>query len=398
MSTPSKAGHFRLLDLPPEIREAIWSQVLSITFTKRALDDDYSKYVFDYSLFLVNHQVYYEARKIYRRDNVFVRIETPWPEAQNHVALDGHVPIIATGEQADRFRGYHMAVLIDAPQYQHLTIESRKFVVKLEDLASFTEVWKYSDLSHPYLNRHLRLTLKLRHPYALPCEQQVIPKAIEQKLLLPFGAVKGLHDIRVEGNHYDSVEKAMREAMAVPYVSPEQCLEDAEKLKTEGNAALQNKDYKRAIQLYEQSFGAVHIICSGRRRSIYGESYFEVVLRSGPFEGQNGRVVRTILRVRLVANIILAYLKLENYEEAHFWGMRSINLVRQSMWGGEEDQPVLGFPASNEMGKIYFRTGLACKALDDRSEARKLFKVAAAYLPHDEIVQRELASVALRLG
>ena len=53
---------------------------------------------------------------------------------------------------------------------------------------------------------------------------------------------------------------------------------------------------------------------------------------------------------------------------------------------------------ANEMGKIYYRTALAHKAKDDKSEARRLLKVAQVYLPRDQNVAREVAACALRLG
>ena len=90
-------------------------------------------------------------------------------------------------------------------------------------------------------------------------------------------------------------------------------------------------------------------------------------------------------------------MKLEEWEEARFWGMRTITMIRESMGWHDEDE-LVDLDAANEVGKIYYRTGVAFKALGDESEARRLLKVAARYLPHDEIVRKELASVALRLG
>lgn len=63
-----------------------------------------------------------------------------------------------------------------------------------------------------------------------------------------------------------------------------------------------------------------------------------------------------------------------------------------------EDEAVLDFVAANEMGKIYYRTALACKAMDNKSAARKLLRVAHIYLPHDKNVAAEIAACALRLG
>jgi len=56
------------------------------------------------------------------------------------------------------------------------------------------------------------------------------------------------------------------------------------------------------------------------------------------------------------------------------------------------------FPGAEGMGKIYFRTGMACVELGDKAEARRLLRIAAAYRPTDTIVRDALASVALQLG
>jgi hypothetical protein len=59
---------------------------------------------------------------------------------------------------------------------------------------------------------------------------------------------------------------------------------------------------------------------------------------------------------------------------------------------------MLGFPGSEGMGKIYFRTGMACIELGDKNEARRLLRIASQYRPTDTIVRDALASVALKLA
>jgi hypothetical protein len=52
------------------------------------------------------------------------------------------------------------------------------------------------------------------------------------------------------------------------------------------------------------------------------------------------------------------------------------------------------------MGKIYFRTALALKALDEKSEARKLARVAMVYLPgagDQKALQQLLRDCMLRI-
>ncbi|MCJ1250940.1 hypothetical protein MMC30_008168 [Trapelia coarctata] len=384
------------LELPGEIRELIYHNVFRSYDNKHDSGGGYQHYKFDLSLMRVNQQIYYESRKVFRQNNIFVSIETPWPEAQDHVRKDGYVPILITDEQAARFKNQHLSVVIDAPRYQPIQ-EARKFIILVDDLPVFTEMWFYSDLTHPGLNANLRLTLKLQDPYPLPSESRPVPKALQQKLLGPFGIVKGLHEVRVVGEHYPSVERAMREGMATPYKSAEECLEEAEKLKDEGNKAGNNKNYEEAIELYERAFLAMHIVCEGRRRSVWADEYFHRELQSGPNKGQHGQMIRLVLRVRLVANIVHAYLQLHDYEEARFWGKRSIDLMYDPL-DAENDGPVPNFVAAPEMGKIYYRTAMAYKALGDKVEARRLLKFAVKYLPNDPIVRAEHDALLPRLG
>ncbi|KAK8233002.1 hypothetical protein HDK77DRAFT_381732 [Phyllosticta capitalensis] len=389
-----------LLNLPAEIREEIFSHVLDARAARVELPDDYVAYRFDLALFQVNRQVYREARHVFYRLNTFVRINTPWPEARHHITEEGRVPVAVSGEKAESFRHVHLLADIEPFQFHQHFETSYNMIVLLDDLPAFCKIWCYSDLTHPGLNAHLRLTLTLQNPHATEDEDQVVPKSLQQRLLEPFGCVKSLHETRFLGQYDESVVKSLRAAQDTPNESPEECLEKATRLKDAGNAALKKNEPKEAIRLYEEAFLALHIVCSGRRRSIFGNAHFETILSSGQYESQHGQLVRLILRVKLVANIMQAYIKMEEWKEVEFWGTRSIQLLRESMGmdpGDEDDEPMLGFAAANEMGKIYYRTGLACKYLEDTERARKLLRVAHRYLPHDPQVGRDLASVALRI-
>lgn len=55
-----------------------------------------------------------------------------------------------------------------------------------------------------------------------------------------------------------------------------------------------------------------------------------------------------------------------------------------------------GNPAWKEYGKIYYRMALAAKAKNDPQEALALLKIAAAYLPFDQIIANELQPSAHR--
>lgn len=398
MPTSSPDRPSRFLNLPLEIRELIYRNVLSTESTKETSETGYARYKFDLNLFLINRQVHDESTHIFRRLYHFIRIQTPWPQAQQHVAIEGYVPIICWGRKAENFKNYHMLINIDTPEFPFAT-DMHSFVCLLDDLPLFNQMWYYSDLGHPeQLNPHLGLALTMQDPYVPVGGEPNVPMWLQRRLLNSFSLVKNLHTFNIYGppSLSKTLQSDLKTVMNEPYESPEACLEKADKLKGQGNDASKRGDYQDAIKLYEAAFLAMHIFVKGRRRNVWADAFFHTELKGGTFDGQSGHAVRLLLRLRLVANTVLAYLKQGLTEEAKFWGMRTINLLRDSTGG--EDVVMQGFIGSKEIGKIYYRTALAKKDLKDRAGARELIQVAAKYLPHDRIVREEMGNLALKLG
>ncbi|KAG8624627.1 hypothetical protein KVT40_007694 [Elsinoe batatas] len=400
--------HF--LSLPAEIRSNIFSFILSPSANRTIDSQAYTHYSFRRSLdlFLVSRQIASEARAVFYNLNTFIIISTPWNEAQTHVAIEGHVPIIAGGAAADKFDLWTMVIGINSPTYKFPEEEMRKFVIHIDDLPSFATTWKYSDLTHPQLNPNLSLELRLRDPKARKeWEEPVITKRVQERLLLPFGAVKRLAGLEVKGRPMPlaSVQERLRREMEEPHESPESCLRRATGFKDEGNKALKVGRYEEALELYRQAWLAMHIVVNGRIRHVHADLYYNRELREEPFKGMQGHTVRLALRVKLVANTVMLYLKMEKYDDAIHWGNRTINMIRQAIGLPEneeaarpEDEAITNFVAAVDMGKVYFRTAMAYKALDQKDEARKLLKVAQVYLPLDRKVQEEVTACALRIG
>jgi len=388
---------FRLFDLPPEVRELIYEQLLRPEANKRKDEDSRTHYKWDLSLLRANRRLHDETANVFYRLNHFVAIETPWPQAQEHIQTEGYIPALLTADRADRFEHYALLVKIDAPDFNVFSEQVRRLVIHLDDLSAFAEFWGYQNLSTPGLNSHLRLVLHLSNARPVPGETQARPLqlSVQKAMIEPFGQVKDLQQVEINGLHDQKLEEALREQMAVPNKSAEDCLDEAMSLKELGNKYLLEKDHWRAVHLYEASFRELHVICDGRRRSVWGDRYFQREMLYGKHKGQNGGLRRLIMRVQLVANIIFAYVRMgtmEGYDWAHFWGMRTINLMRGSI-EDEIDEPLLDFPASHELGKIYYRTGVASRHLGNEKEARGLLKVAMTYLPNDPQVRSEYAQL-----
>lgn len=398
---------FRFLDLPPEIRDQIYHELLSSDNAKLPppSDDLPASYKYDLAILLANKKIYHEAKKAFQ-DNVFVKITTPWEESIDHISSEGRVPIITTGQKAEEFMSFHLWIWIDATSAPFRG-SSTSMLICLEDLPLFTRMWHFSNLSHQGLNKHLRLKLTLQNPH-LP--DRKISKPLQTLLLRPFGLVKDLDDFSIRGAKVlPSVEEALRKEQATPNPSAEECLERAFALKEIGNASLQAGDYALALQQYTDAFEAVHITISGRKRYVHADGYYVREVTSGRYKGQRGDYVRLILRVQLVANVIQTYLKMSDWEEARFWGKRSIVLFRASLtsdddddlaneekWKWVQESANMGFPATAQMGKIFYRTAVASKELGFQKEYRNLVRAAAVYLPNEGAIQAELRMVAAR--
>jgi tetratricopeptide (TPR) repeat protein len=226
-------------------------------------------------------------------------------------------------------------------------------------------------------------------------------KSLQEKLLFPFGRIKNLMKVEVSGTPFpnDAVVAEMKRLMAIPLGSPTERLIAAAAHKDAGNAALMANQPLEALEHYRKAWEAMFIIVNGKHRKLHGEGYFDTTLTEPPFEGQYGGMVRTVLRVRLVANSLLAHLKLKDWDTVVHIGMRTINIMRGGQEGLEPEQEASnGWIAGSEMGKIYYRTALAFKEMDDKYEARRLLKVAVLYLPNDGRVREMIRECALRLG
>lgn len=328
MSTPT------LLSIPREIRESIFSYLLLPSLTTIGVPKERPRQLrtFDLRLLRTCSQIYAEALSVFRRHNVFVRISTPFAEAEHWVSIHGSVPVVRTNGKAVTFSLHHLSCKIDPPRFSEPSSSpANSFVLLIEDLEAFTQHWFYTDVTNPGQNAHLRLTLDIKNPYAAAYDEDAMPIRLQRQLLEPFRLIKGLASFVVNGNHSKSIEQEVRAEQAKPKRTPVECLEETTRLKDQGNAAFKEQKWDEALQLYIDAFAAMFIICEGRHRSVWGDAYFQGYISTGQYAGQASQQVRIMLRITLIANVIAVYLKMGDYSEAKFWGMRSIVLIRESM-------------------------------------------------------------------
>lgn len=327
----------------------------------------------------------------------------------NHISSEGFVPIVCTDQHADAFKTHHALVQITAPFHQ--AVPEHTVVILLDDLHLFTRTWYYSALSYPMLNDRLSTAFVLRNPDN-DLDTQLIGVPLQRRLLLPFEQVKGLYHVDISG-YAQEVDKELRRRMEIPVPTLIECCEMAHVYMLQGDAAIVANDAQEALALYTQSFLAIHILIHGRTRRVLADVFFHEAIETGRFAGQTGITVRVILRLKLVSRFVLTYLKLGQWGEAAFWGMRSINIMRESMDMEFEDF-ISEFIGGEDVSMIYIRTGVAFTKMEedgqkwegelktydgeDLASSEKIWAVAGKFLKNRDVshVRRELEGFSMQ--
>lgn len=105
------------LELPGEIREHIYRELLISDNNYREVEDqDPSTFwTFDLRIYRTCKQIHDEAREVFRRVNIFVKIITPWESAVENTKKFSNTPVLCRGEDAEAFKGCQMTCSVDAP-------------------------------------------------------------------------------------------------------------------------------------------------------------------------------------------------------------------------------------------------------------------------------------------
>ncbi|KAL1596364.1 NADH dehydrogenase [ubiquinone] 1 alpha subcomplex assembly factor 3 [Paraconiothyrium brasiliense] len=282
---------------------------------------------------------------------------------------EGHVPIVAAGPRADSFTQHRGLVQITAPLHG-ITVPDHAIIMLLDDVPKFTRVWFYSALNYTNLNPQICLKFTLRDPYH-PADPKPAPLDLQRRFLHPFGDVKGLYDTDFEGCHELAVSE-LRKTMAIPYPTVRESCELATTLMEDGDLLLATNKPKSALDAYIKSFDAIHIKISGRDRRILADGHFADDIREGRYAGQAAMTVRVVLRIRLVARVIHAYIQLGLPNEAAFWGIRSIKLVRQGTSpSADMDDFFADFIGSTDIALMYAWTAAALTLMEDDEKWRE---------------------------
>lgn len=394
MPSGPQPSRLSFLGLPAELRNEVYCHLLLARRTKRHFGLGFASYNLYTNILCTNRQIHDEALAIFR-ENRFIYIRTPWTHLKNDVITQGKFPLIAE-KKANMCKLWHMRMVLDV-KGQSVRGISYDYITCLEDLPALCKLLFYTSCQWGDFSSILHIALHVQDPSSND-QSSALPQALQEDFVMPFAILKGLGSMSITGSVTNPIKKRLKKAMKQPNPTAGDYLEAAARLKDEGNIAFKAGQYRLSINLYFQAYEAMHFIVDGKRFAIMLDGYFvKAPLDGGRFSGQRGDLIRHHLGSQLSWNIIQAYLKLEEYQEAYMWAERAISDIEHG-----NVQQIIADRTPNlvtkaDKAKVYWRMVLACKGLGLEREKLVPLMNAGSYAPEDKVIMRELMITEKRL-
>ena len=312
---PPKAN---LFTLPLEIRNEIYRHLLSTRLTRVDLGLGHARYDIQPAILATKRQIHDEGTAILS-ENKFISIITSWTSFKQDLLVQGKFPTIAERQSDDNvlLPVPHMFTALNSSAVDYDPKVCYEYLTCLDDLPYLCRLLFYTSCQIVDFNRSLHLTLAIQHPPGR--SDEAVSKKLQEDLMMPFAVLKGLGSLTVTGAKNNAVEKELRKAMKTPNPTAGEYLESAAKLKDAGDVAFKAGDYTGSIKIYIQAYEAMIFIVEGKRFAVMLDYYFaSKILIEGRFSGQRGDLVRHHLGSQLSWNILQAYVKMEDWEQAYF--------------------------------------------------------------------------------
>jgi hypothetical protein len=276
MSAPSEPFRFR--DLPPEIRDRIYRELLC-DFKPR-LTTMYSAnmgqaapapHEIDTAILRTSTTVYREAYDIMVKTNRFVKVTSVRGLAMNALLSGMQVPVMAANKKiVDQFGGYVLAVHLDTAQPITPTAESeskivfkpRTLMILHRDMDVFCHALIDGDACCPGFIRQLQITIKLPPLLNVPQPTTHSPSfanffsdATQKALLAPFRAIlRGFMSVTVQGHIDQDLARAVQaEVKQDRWSEPTQVLADFKAAKAKGSVLFHQRDMEDARLVWQNA-------------------------------------------------------------------------------------------------------------------------------------------------
>lgn len=405
---------FRFLELPLEVRNAIYNVILCSPPPPKlwpleqqdlvGVPDENSHlcHLFETQILRVNHQIYSEAKDVMLRGNQFIRIRGRGTHGVGAYAQmiirSRQIPILATTPSfQDSFNGIVMTYIIDwakdkippdvANPVGALQIDDVEFVILRRDLDVFCETLALlALLTYEGFDEESLHIVEIHNPFHGTLSPDFMSETNQERLLQPFcDHLQGFKHMFICGHVSPQVSEAVPKRLANEQLtSPEEALVGVQNAKDKGNTFFRRREFYKAAAAYWKASIEVRTI---KRRSSW--SHMRTQGGVSFVHALAGLYHQISLNA---AQNILTCLR-ENFDPIPTKeGCHAIFHIQEAM-NTPRMFDLEWAPTLAQMAKANYRMACVQRAMGDAQGAKVWIDEARLQAPSDEIIRREAEEI-----
>ncbi|KKY30145.1 hypothetical protein UCDDA912_g09939 [Diaporthe ampelina] len=401
---------FRFLDLPIEVRNAIYHVILCDPPPARLRRVEQADLLWlpegmamithpsEVQILQASRQVHAEARDVLLRGNQFIRIRARGVgQVIKGFLLARQIPIVrTTALSRDRFKGYVMTHSIeltcdrpeDFPGPKHDT--DVDLVILRRDLDLFCEALAVrGTLMVKGFGNLTKHNLTIHDPFDSTLSPGFMGEKNQHRLLQPYSRhLRGFSHFTVDGSVSASLAGSVKEAVAEENLpEPEEVVANFKRNKDLGNRYFRQKEFHKAAEAYTTGYIKVALI---RNSNLWPQ----VAAKGG--QSFLHSISETYYQVCLnCAQNILVFLRetseADQTKIRYYCGKADYH-VKSAMAAGDNFTTDWR-PNLQQMAKLSFRAASIERVLGSMDAAKSLIDIARQQAPSDPVIRREAEEI-----
>lgn len=405
---------FRFLDLPLEVRNAIYNVILctppppvlwpleqqDVLDVPKELS--YICHPLETQILRANRQIHSEAKDVMLRGNQFVRIRGRSAHGMSDFVRTTmqwrQIPVLATTASfRASLMGFVMTHIVDwigseeSLDAAHTLYDGQDgiadFVILRRDLDVFCETLALMGIAYfgdfDVSSRHL---LEIHNPFDDTLSPGFMSEVNQERLLQPYrDHFRGFTSVTLHGHVTSNVAESFQFKLGEePFVSPDEALAGVQTFKDLGNTFFRQREFHKAAAAYWTAFTKAKSI---RRR----DSWAKMSTKGG------ASFLHTIVELHYqvclnAAQNILTFIRETFDPSPRKKALRAVEYVHQAEAAGllfmSDWRPTLA-----QMAKASFRMASAYRAMGDMRTAKNYIDRARLQAPGDQIIRREAEEI-----
>ncbi|KAJ0115491.1 hypothetical protein N8I77_000850 [Diaporthe amygdali] len=408
--TDAASKPFRFLDLPIEVRNAIYHVILCEPPPAKLRRVEQADLLWlpegmavithpsEMQILQTSRQVHAEAKDVMLRGNQFIRIRARGVgQVVKGFLLARQIPIIRTSALSrNTFQGFVMTHSIelkggrpeDFPGPKHET--DVDLVILHRDLSLFCEALAIRGTlmvrGFGNLTKH---DLTIHNPFDSTLSPGFMSEKNQERLLQPYRHyLRGFSHFSVDGNVSASLAESVKEAVAEEHLpEPGEIIAEFKRNKDLGNRYFRQKEFHRAAEAYTTGYIKVALIRNGNL-------WPQITAKGG--QGFLHAISETYYQVCLnCAQNILVFLREtseSNRTKIRYYCGKADYHVKSAMAAGDNFTTDWR-PNLQQMAKLSFRAASIERVLGNMEAAKSLIDIARQQAPSDPVIRREAEEI-----